>query len=97
MPAIKTAVATVIVVASIVLGRPAAAGAAELAITCLAIRDAFIPPTLNLSDPDPACDLDGTPLVGVSRQVRAALKISIGFGGHLAVAVLNHWEESPRS
>ncbi len=65
-----------------------AAGAAELAITCLAIRDGFVPPTLNLDEPDPACDLDGTPNVGKNRDIRAALKLSIGFGGHLAAAVL---------
>ncbi len=65
-----------------------AAGAAELAITCLAIRDGFVPPTLNLDDPDPACDLDGTPHIGKAREIRAALKISIGFGGHLAASVL---------
>ncbi|MBX6312018.1 MAG: beta-ketoacyl-[acyl-carrier-protein] synthase family protein [Isosphaeraceae bacterium] len=65
-----------------------AAGAAELALTCLALRDGFVPPTLNLTDPDPACNLDGTPLVGRSREIRAALKVSIGFGGHLAAAVL---------
>ena len=63
-------------------------GAAELAITCLAIRDQFAPPTLNLDDPDPACDLDGTPHYGRSRPIGAALKLSLGFGGHLAVAVL---------
>ncbi len=65
-----------------------AAGAVELAITCLAMRDGFVPPTLNLTDPDPACDLDGTPLVGRSRPIGAALKLSLGFGGHLAAAVL---------
>ncbi len=65
-----------------------AAGAAELAITCLAIRDGFVPPTLNLTDPDPACDLDLNPFVGRPRPIRAALKLSLGFGGHLAVAVL---------
>jgi 3-oxoacyl-[acyl-carrier-protein] synthase II len=65
-----------------------AAGAAELAITCLAIRDGFVPPTLNLDRPDPACDLDGTPQVGRPRAILAALKLSIGFGGHLAAAVL---------
>jgi 3-oxoacyl-[acyl-carrier-protein] synthase II len=66
-----------------------AAGAAELAISCLSLRDGFVPPTLNLTDPDPACDLDATPLVGRSRPpIRAALKLSIGFGGHLAAAVL---------
>lgn len=72
-----------------------AAGSAELAITCLAIRDGFVPPTLNLHDPDPACDLDGTPLVGRERPIRAALKLSIGFGGHLAAAVLRR-PEGPR-
>ncbi len=65
-----------------------AAGAAELVLTCLAIRDGFVPPTLNLTDPDPVCDLDGTPHVGRSRPIRAALKLSIGFGGHLAAIVL---------
>lgn len=71
------------------------AGAAELAITCLAIRDDYAPPTLNLTDPDPACDLDGTPLVGRSRPIGAALKLSLGFGGHLAVAVLRR-PDGPR-
>jgi 3-oxoacyl-[acyl-carrier-protein] synthase II len=65
-----------------------AAGAVELAITCLAMRDGFAPPTVNLDDPDPACDLDGTPRVGRERRIAAALKLSIGFGGHLAAAVL---------
>ncbi|WP_406701039.1 beta-ketoacyl-[acyl-carrier-protein] synthase family protein [Singulisphaera sp. Ch08] len=65
-----------------------AAGAAELAITCLAMRDGFVPPTLNLDDPDPACDLDGTPHTGRSTPIRSALKLSIGFGGHLAAALL---------
>ena len=65
-----------------------AAGAAELALTCLSLRDGFAPPTLNLTDPDPACDLDGTPLVGRSRRIDAAVKVSLGFGGHLAAAVL---------
>jgi 3-oxoacyl-[acyl-carrier-protein] synthase II len=65
-----------------------AAGSAELAIAALSIRDGFAPPTLNLDDPDPACDLDGTPHSGRSISIRAALKLSIGFGGHLAVACL---------
>lgn len=65
-----------------------AAGSAELAIECLAVRDGFAPPTLNLDDPDPACDLDGTPHVGRRISIRGALKLSIGFGGHLAAAVL---------
>jgi 3-oxoacyl-[acyl-carrier-protein] synthase II len=72
-----------------------AAGAVELAFTAMAIRDQFVPPTLNLDDPDPACDLDGTPLVGKSRPIRAALKLSLGFGGHLACAVLRR-PDGPR-
>ena len=74
-----------------------AAGAAELAITCLAIRDGFVPPTMNLDDPDPACDLDGTPRIGRALPIRAALKLSIGFGGHLAAAVLRRPAPRPAS
>jgi 3-oxoacyl-[acyl-carrier-protein] synthase II len=74
-----------------------AAGAVELAFTCLAVRDQFVAPTLNLDDPDPRCDLDGTPHVGRSRPIRAALKLSIGFGGHLAAAVLRQAEVPRRT
>jgi 3-oxoacyl-[acyl-carrier-protein] synthase II len=74
-----------------------AAGAAELAITCLAVHHGFVPPTLNLTQPDPECDLDGTPLEGRPRTLRAALKLSIGFGGHLAAAVVKPWREEPLS
>ncbi len=65
-----------------------AAGSAELAIAALSVRDGHAPPTLNLEHPDPACDLDGTPRSGRSLPIRALLKLSIGFGGHLAAAVL---------
>lgn len=72
-----------------------AAGAAELAIACLSIRDNFIPPTVNLDDQDPDCDLDLNPLVGRPREIGAALKLSIGFGGHLAAVVLRR-PDQPR-
>ena len=65
-----------------------AAGSVELALTALAVRDGFAPPTLNLDDPDPACDLDATPHRGRALAIPAALKLSLGFGGHLAAAVL---------
>lgn len=71
------------------------AGAAELAITCLAIRDQFVPPTVNLTEPDPECDLDGTPGFGRAREIRAAIKLSLGFGGHLSALVLRR-PEGPR-
>lgn len=72
-----------------------AAGAAELAITCLAMRDGFVPPTIHQVDRDPACDLDCTPNVGKDRSISSALKLSLGFGGHLAAIVLRR-PDSPR-
>lgn len=69
-----------------------AAGAAELALTCLAVKHGFVPPTMNLTDPDPQCDLDATPRVGKPRNIRSALKLSLGFGGHLAAAVVQRVE-----
>jgi len=71
-----------------------AAGSVELAITALALRDGFAPPTVNLTDPDPDCDLDCIPLVGRRRQLQHALKISAAFGGHLAGVVLRRWDDS---
>jgi 3-oxoacyl-(acyl-carrier-protein) synthase len=68
-----------------------ASGSVELAITTLALRDGFAPPTLNLTDPDPECDLDCIPLVGRVRPLEHALKLSIAFGGHLAAVVLRRW------
>ena len=65
-----------------------AAGSVELALTALSVRDGFVSPTLNLDDPDPACDLDGTPHRGRRLAIPGALKLSLGFGGHLAAAVL---------
>lgn len=65
-----------------------AAGAVELAMSCLSVRDGFVPPLRNLEERDPECDLDAAPPSGQHREIRAALKLSLGFGGHLAVAVL---------
>lgn len=71
-----------------------AAGSVELAITALAMRDGFVPPTVNLTDPDPECDLDCIPLVGRRREFENALKLSVAFGGHLAAIALRRWNES---
>jgi 3-oxoacyl-[acyl-carrier-protein] synthase II len=58
-----------------------AAGVVEAIFSILAIRDSVLPPTINLENPDPECDLDYVP--GVARQapVRIALSNSFGFGG----------------
>jgi 3-oxoacyl-(acyl-carrier-protein) synthase len=69
-----------------------AAGTVELAITTLAMRDGFVPPTLNLTQPDPECDLDCIPLVGRPTQFLTALKLSVAFGGTLAAVALRRWD-----
>lgn len=69
-----------------------AAGAVELALTALALRDGFAPPTRNLVTPDPECDLDCIPFVGRQRAFEHAVKISIAFGGHLAAVALRRWD-----
>jgi 3-oxoacyl-(acyl-carrier-protein) synthase len=69
-----------------------ASGSVELALTALALRDGFAPPTLNLTNPDPDCDLDCVPLVGRMRPFEHAIKLSIAFGGHLAAIVLRRWD-----
>jgi 3-oxoacyl-(acyl-carrier-protein) synthase len=71
-----------------------AAGSVELAVTTLALRDGFVPPTLNLTDQDPECDLDCTPLIGRLRRFNHALKISVAFGGHLAAVALRRWNDA---
>jgi 3-oxoacyl-[acyl-carrier-protein] synthase II len=65
-----------------------ASGAIEAAICCLAMRHAYIPPTLNLDTPDPACDLDYVPLVGREKRLDTVLSNSFGFGGINACLVL---------
>ncbi len=59
-----------------------AAGGVEAVICALAIRDGRIPPTINFSTPDPACDLDYAHGGVVERDVEVALSNSFGFGGH---------------
>ena len=63
------------------------AGAVELAACALAIRDSVIPPTINLDNPDPQCDLDYTPMTAREKKVRVAVTNSFGFGGHNATLV----------
>jgi 3-oxoacyl-[acyl-carrier-protein] synthase II len=59
-----------------------AAGAIEAIVTILAIREGCVPPTINLTDPDPAAEgLDLTPNVAARRDIRTALSNSFGFGG----------------
>lgn len=71
-----------------------AAGAVEAAFTALALRDGFIPATINYRSPDPACDLDIVANEGRTADIRAAMSNSLGFGGHNVSLVLRRWEEA---
>lgn len=70
----------------------AAAGAVEAIICILAIRDGFFPPTMNLDEADPECDLDYVPNKGVSGTINAAASASLGFGGHNGCLVIRKYE-----
>lgn len=66
-----------------------AAGAISSLACILAIRDGVVPPTINLTDQDPACDLDYTPNVARKLEVKNALANGFGFGGQNAVSVFS--------
>lgn len=63
-----------------------AAGSVEFAAMLLAMRDGIVPPTMNLRDPE--FDLDFVPHVARQRRVNVALKLSLGFGGHLVAGLV---------
>lgn len=70
-----------------------ATGAVEAAVACLAIRDDSIPPTINLENPDPECDLDYTPLKARTNvPVNVAMSNSFGFGGHNACLIFKKYQ-----
>lgn len=58
-----------------------AAGGVEAVICALSIHDGMVPPTINLDNPDPECDLDYVPYTARKADIRAALSNSFGFGG----------------
>jgi 3-oxoacyl-[acyl-carrier-protein] synthase II len=59
-----------------------ASGGVEMVFCTLALRDGIIPPTINLENPDPLCDLDYTPNTARRRDISIAMSNSFGFGGH---------------
>lgn len=61
-----------------------ASGGIEMVLTAKAIQRQIVPPTANLENPDPECDLDYTPLQPKERKIEVALSNSFGFGGHNA-------------
>ena len=71
-----------------------AAGAVEAAICTMVIRNGVIPPTINLTHPDPDCDLDYVPNIARPAKVTTALSSSFGFGGHNSVLVFRRYSEA---
>lgn len=70
-----------------------AAGAIEAIITAMALKDGFLPPTINLQNPDPECDLDYVANKGRQADIKYALSNALGFGGHNAAIVLKKYTE----
>ncbi|HKJ13586.1 MAG: beta-ketoacyl-ACP synthase II [Desulfobulbaceae bacterium] len=69
------------------------AGGIESVFLALSIKDQIIPPTINLENPEPECDLDYVPNTARETLIRAALSNSFGFGGTNAVLVMKKFEE----
>ncbi|HKO04489.1 MAG TPA: beta-ketoacyl-ACP synthase II [Candidatus Acidoferrales bacterium] len=68
------------------------AGGLEAGIAVLALRDQILPPTINLENPDPECDLDYVPNHARKADVTYALSNSFGFGGTNACLLFKRWE-----
>lgn len=69
-----------------------AAGVVELITTILAIKNQFIPPTINYEEPDPECDLDYVPNKGREAKLNIALSNSFGFGGANASIIIKKYK-----
>ncbi len=67
------------------------AGGLEAGVTILALRDQILPPTINLENPDPQCDLDYVPNVARKAPIEIALSNSFGFGGTNGSLIFRRW------
>lgn len=68
-----------------------AAGGIEAIVCAMAVAEDVIPPTINLKEPDPACDLDYVPGTALHTAVETAMSNSLGFGGHNATIVVRKY------
>ena len=69
-----------------------AAGGIEAIVSVMAIQDQFFPPTRNLDNPDPECDLDYVPHKGYEGRIRAVISNALGFGGHNSVVLFKEYK-----
>ncbi|MBZ0284937.1 MAG: beta-ketoacyl-ACP synthase II [Anaerolineae bacterium] len=74
-----------------------AAGAVEAVFSIMALRNNFVPPTVNLDNQDPDCDLNYTPHVGINHHIDIAMSNSFGFGGHNAVLIFGKYKQNGRA
>lgn len=70
-----------------------AAGGIEAIATVLTIKNNIIPPTINLDNPDPECDLNYNPHKATNKEVNVAISNTFGFGGHNASLLFKRFEE----
>ena len=68
-----------------------AAGAIELAASNLSMQNSYIPPTINLDNPDPECDLNYVPNEGRHAEINIAISNAFGFGGHNTTLVIKKY------
>lgn len=69
-----------------------AAGAVEAIVTTMALKEGFLPPTINVKNQDPECDIDCVPNEGRKADIKYALSNALGFGGHNATICLKKYE-----
>jgi 3-oxoacyl-[acyl-carrier-protein] synthase II len=69
-----------------------AAGAVETIVCAMALKTGVVPPTINLDNPDPECDLDYVPHQAREKKIKVAMNNSFGFGGHNATLVATAFE-----
>ena len=70
-----------------------ATGGVEAIAAILAMREGVVPPTIGLKEPDPDCDLDYVPLVARKAEIKLALSVNLGFGGHNACLAFKKCED----
>jgi len=71
-----------------------ASGGIELVLSIKAVQDGVVPPTINLENPDPDCDLDYTPNEPRQRKLNIVMSNSFGFGGHNASIVIGRYDRN---
>jgi len=71
-----------------------AAGSVEAIFTLMAMQHNLVPPTINLNNPDPECDLNYTPNEAIEREVNITMSNAFGFGGHNAVVIMSRFSEN---